>query len=258
MMDIFIISLSACIAALLTFFSGFGLGTVLAPIMMMFFPVHIAIALTGIVHLFNNLFKLILVGKYADLGVLIRFGIPAIICALLGSFLLLSLSEIQPLFSYQLFEQHLDVYPVKLIIAILLIFFALIDFIPIMKNLQFDVNKLIIGGALSGFFGGLSGVQGALRSAFLIKVGLTKESFIATAAIVSTGVDITRLSVYASTISKVGIIEHVWILLSAIVAGIIGSIIGNTLLKKVTMHTVQIFTATLLVLISIALGMGFL
>lgn len=258
MMDICIISLSACIAALLTFFSGFGLGTVLAPIMMMFFPVHIAIALTGIVHLFNNLFKLILVGKYADLGVLIRFGIPAIICALLGSFLLLSLSEIQPLFSYQLFEQHLDVYPVKLIIAILLIFFALIDFIPIMKNLQFDVNKLIIGGALSGFFGGLSGVQGALRSAFLIKVGLTKESFIATAAIVSTGVDITRLSVYASTISKVGIIEHVWILLSAIVAGIIGSIIGNTLLKKVTMHTVQIFTATLLVLISIALGMGFL
>lgn len=258
MMDIFIISLSACIAALLTFFSGFGLGTVLAPIMMMFFPVHIAIALTGIVHLFNNLFKLILVGKYADLGVLIRFGIPAIICALLGSFLLLSLSEIQPLFSYQLFEQHLDVYPVKLIIAILLIFFALIDFIPIMKNLQFDVNKLIIGGALSGFFGGLSGVQGALRSAFLIKVGLTKESFIATAAIVSTGVDITRLSVYASTISKVGIIEHVWILLSAIVAGIIGSLIGNTLLKKVTMHTVQIFTATLLVLISIALGMGFL
>lgn len=258
MMDIFIISLSACIAALLTFFSGFGLGTVLAPIMMMFFPVHIAIALTGIVHLFNNLFKLILVGKYADLGVLIRFGIPAIICALLGSFLLLSLSEIQPLFSYQLFEQHLDVYPVKLIIAILLIFFALIDFIPIMKNLQFDVNKLIIGGALSGFFGGLSGVQGALRSAFLIKVGLSKESFIATAAIVSTGVDITRLSVYASTISKVGIIEHVWILLSAIVAGIIGSLIGNTLLKKVTMHTVQIFTATLLVLISIALGMGFL
>ena len=258
MMDIFIISLSACIAALLTFFSGFGLGTVLAPIMMMFFPVHIAIALTGIVHLFNNLFKLFLVGKYADLGVLIRFGIPAIICALLGSFLLLSLSEIQPLFSYQLFEQHLDVYPVKLIIAILLIFFALIDFIPIMKNLQFDVNKLIIGGALSGFFGGLSGVQGALRSAFLIKVGLSKESFIATAAIVSTGVDITRLSVYASTISKVGIIEHVWILLSAIVAGIIGSLIGNTLLKKVTMHTVQIFTATLLVLISIALGMGFL
>lgn len=258
MMDIFIISLSACIAALLTFFSGFGLGTVLAPIMMMFFPVHIAIALTGIVHLFNNLFKLILVGKYADLGVLIRFGIPAIICALLGSFLLLSLSEIQPLFSYQLFEQHLDVYPVKLIIAILLIFFALIDFIPIMKNLQFDVNKLIIGGALSGFFGGLSGVQGALRSAFLIKVGLSKESFIATAAIVSTGVDITRLSVYASTISKVGIIEHVWILLSAIVAGIIGSLIGNTLLKKVTMHTVQIFTAILLVLISIALGMGFL
>jgi len=39
--------------------------------------------------------------------------------------------------------------------------------IPTLKNLQFDSNKLYLGGALSGFFGGLSGHQGTLRSALL-------------------------------------------------------------------------------------------
>ena len=31
----------------------------------------------------------------------------------------------------------------------------------------------------SGFFGGLSGMQGALRSAFLARAGLSKEAFVA-------------------------------------------------------------------------------
>src|SRR5690554_7683236 len=76
-MDILIISGAAFVVALLTFFSGFGLGTILTPVFMIFFPVDLAIALTGVVHFFNNIFKLILVGKQADKGTLLRFGIPA-------------------------------------------------------------------------------------------------------------------------------------------------------------------------------------
>ena len=53
-----IISMTAFLAAVLTFFSGFGLGTLLAPVMMLFFPAEVAIAMTGIVHLINNILKL--------------------------------------------------------------------------------------------------------------------------------------------------------------------------------------------------------
>jgi len=84
-MEIIIISVTAFLVAILTFFSGFGLGTIMTPVFMIFFPVDLAIALTGIVHFFNNLFKLLLVGRQADKQVLIRFGIPAVIAALLGS-----------------------------------------------------------------------------------------------------------------------------------------------------------------------------
>lgn len=64
-MDIFIISMAAFFTAILTFFSGFGLGTILTPVFAIFFPIEVAIALTGVVHLSNNLFKIALVGKKA-------------------------------------------------------------------------------------------------------------------------------------------------------------------------------------------------
>jgi hypothetical protein len=255
-MEIIIISLAAFIIAILTFFSGFGLGTILTPVFMIFFPVELAIGLTGIVHFFNNIFKLILVGKNADKAVLLRFGIPAVIAAIVGSWLLLNISDSAPLFSYEMIGKTFEVFPVKFIISILLVIFASIELIPYFNKLQFDKEKLSIGGALSGFFGGLSGNQGALRSAFLIKAGLSKEAFIGTAVVVSTFVDFTRLSVYATRFTKAGLNENLTLVVCATAAGIAGAYIGNKLLKKVTMHFLQVTVAVMLIVISIALGAG--
>lgn len=257
-MEIIIIPVAAFLVAILTFFSGFGLGTILTPVFMIFFPVDLAIALTGVVHFFNNIFKLILVGRKADKQVLLRFGIPAVIAAFAGAWLLLKITDLQPLFSYSFSGRTFEVYPVKFIIAILLIIFAIIDLIPYFNKLQFGRNKLPVGGALSGFFGGLSGVQGALRSAFLIRAGLTKESFIATAVVVSTFVDLTRLSVYATRFTRVGLQENIPLVLSATAAGILGSYFGNRLLKKVTLKSIRVLVAIMLILISLALGTGLL
>jgi uncharacterized membrane protein YfcA len=69
-MELIVICLVAFITAILTFFSGFGLGTILMPVFAIFFPIEIAIAITGVVHFSNNLFKISLVGKKADKEVL--------------------------------------------------------------------------------------------------------------------------------------------------------------------------------------------
>jgi len=255
-LEIVIISVTAFLAAILTFFSGFGLGTILTPIFMLFFPIDLAIGLTGIVHFCNNLFKLLLVGRQADKQVLIRFGIPAIIAALLGSWLLLNITDLKPLYAYQMFGRTFEVYPVKFIISLLLIIFATIDFIPYFSKLQFSKDKLPIGGALSGFFGGLSGNQGALRSAFLIKAGLSKEAFVASAVVVSTFVDFTRLSVYATRFTKAGLSDNITLVIYATLSAIVGAYIGNKLLKKVTLKFLQLAVAIMLVIISLALGAG--
>ncbi|MGA2225011.1 MAG: hypothetical protein ABSH41_11265 [Syntrophobacteraceae bacterium] len=80
----FVVCLAALFTSGLTLFSGFGLGTILMPVFAIFFPVEVAIALTAIVHFLNNLFKLMLVGKYTDKGVVLRFGIPAVILPFSG------------------------------------------------------------------------------------------------------------------------------------------------------------------------------
>jgi uncharacterized membrane protein YfcA len=255
-MEIFVISTVAFAVAILTFFSGFGLGTILTPVFMIFFPVDLAIALTGIVHFFNNIFKLLLVGRNADKDVVLRFGIPAVIAAIIGSWLLLNITDLQPLFDYEMFGKTFEVFPVKFIIAVLLIIFACIDLIPYFNNLQFGRDKLPIGGALSGFFGGLSGNQGALRSAFLIKAGLSKEAFVATAVVVSTFVDFTRLSIYATRFTKSGLSGNFTLVLCATLSAIAGAYIGNKLLKKVTLRFLQVTVAIMLIIISIALGAG--
>ena len=159
MLEIVIISFAAFFTAILTFFSGFGLGTILMPVFALFFPVDIAIALTGVVHFANNLFKIVLVGKSANKNVLLRFGIPAILASFFGAWLLLRIAVLPSVFHYELFDKSYEVTPINLIIAILLMFFAILDVVPRFQKLQFSGNKLIFGGLLSGFFGGLAGLH---------------------------------------------------------------------------------------------------
>lgn len=256
MTESWLIPLIAFAASLLTFFSGFGLGTLLAPAFMLFFPVDLSIALTGIVHFCNNLFKLGLVGKLANKDVLLRFGIPAILAAFAGSWILLEISDMPLLYRYQMSGRTFEITLLKVTIALLLIVFSMFELVPALKRIQFGREKLPLGGLLSGFFGGLSGHQGAMRSAFLIRAGLSKEAFIATGVVIACFIDFTRLGVYATRAAAFDIGEHSTLLITAILAAIAGAVLGNRLLKKVTIAFVQYTVAVLLLVISLALGTG--
>lgn len=257
-MELFIICLSAFITAILTFFSGFGLGTILAPVFAIFFPIDIAIALTGVVHFSNNLFKIALVGKHTNKGVIIRFGIPAIIASFIGAWLLLKITILPTLLQYELWGKIFEITPVKIIIALLLIIFSILEISPSFQKIQFNKDKLVLGGILSGFFGGLTGIQGAIRSAFLIKSGLSKEAYIATGVVIACLVDFTRLSVYASRFTSSNLHENLTLLISATLAAIAGAYLGKKLLKKVTLRSIQLLVGVMLILVSVALGLGFI
>ncbi|MFZ4474575.1 MAG: TSUP family transporter, partial [Saprospiraceae bacterium] len=90
-MDI-LIGITAFLASLLTLFSGFGLGTLLTPVFGLFFPIHVAVALTGIVHLLNNLFKISLLGRDANRSMVLSFGIPSVVGGFLGAWVLIWIS----------------------------------------------------------------------------------------------------------------------------------------------------------------------
>jgi uncharacterized membrane protein YfcA len=198
------------------------------------------------------------VGRYAHITVLLRFGIPAVVSAFAGSWLLFSIPDGMPLFSYNLWGHSFVVFPIKFIVSLLLFIFALIELIPVFKKLEFSPNMLPFGGILSGFFGGLSGNQGALRSAFLIRTGLSKEAFVGTTVVVSSFVDFTRLGVYIMQYD-LGILSlgnNTVIVTAATLSAITGAFIGNKLLKKVTIQSLKIFVSIFLLLLSVALGAG--
>src|SRR5688572_13629501 len=120
-METFLIAFTAFVASCLTLFSGFGLGTLLMPVVALFFPVDVAIGITAIVHFSNNLFKMALMGKHADKGTIIRFGLPAIVASIVGALLLGWLSEMRPLMEYTLQGRSFQIMPVKLIIGVIIL-----------------------------------------------------------------------------------------------------------------------------------------
>lgn len=254
-MEHILIAIVALLASGLTFFSGFGLGTILLPAFALFFSLEEAIALTAIVHLLNNVFKMALIGKRLDKTVIVQFGIPAVIAAFFGAKLLQYMSD-SHLYSLSLLGELRSVSLQEFIIALLIFVFALFDLLPRLKNMTFSRRALPFGGVLSGFFGGLSGHQGALRSSFLIKIGLSKEAFVATGIAIACFIDVTRIAVYADKLFGNLSGNALSYLITAIIAAFAGAFIGRKMLKKTTIGAMQSMVGFGMLLIAVAIGLG--
>ena len=256
-MSLVVAALAAFLGAGLTFFSGFGLGTLLLGVLVFVLPPALAVAVTAVVHLLNNLFKLGLVGRHAAWPVVGRFGIPAIAGAFVGARVLDALGEAAPLASYVLGGAAREVSPVKLAIGLLLIAFAAFEVSPL-RHAGLPRPLLPIGGLVSGFFGGLSGHQGALRSVFLLRAGLSRDAFVATGVAIAVLIDVTRLSAYAADLRHLDWRAVGPLVGACTVAAFAGSYLGSRLLPKVTYAAVQRVVASLLLVIGLGLASGLL
>jgi uncharacterized membrane protein YfcA len=260
-MDYVIIAGAALATSALTLFSGFGLGTLLFPAFALFFPAEIAVAATAIVHVANNLLKASLFWRTADWRIVIRFGLPAIFAALLGAWVLGQVAHLPSFTSWSWNGREFLITPVNLVLAALMILFALIELLPAFRSLEFETKWLPLGGVLSGFFGGLSGHQGALRSAFLAKSGIDTRAFIGTNVLIALLVDFTRIPVYWMTLIAVNggapIGAGQWpLVITGMFAAFLGVVIGKRLMHSVTIAAIQILIGVLLLLIAVALAAG--
>ncbi len=262
-MDYIVVCLVALLVSALTFIAGFGLGTMLMPAFAVFFPLPVAIAATAVVHLFNNIFKVGLIGLKADWSVVIKFAVPGFIMSILGAYLLNAMDQTSPIMTYILWDQTCEITLIKVIIGLLIIIFALFDLLPVLSRLSIPRKFVGLGGAISGFFGGLSGHQGALRTTFLIKFGLEKEVFIATGIVAAVIIDVGRLIVYGVSFygRRFDLLEGQHLLglvTAASIAAFAGAVAGRFLLKKITFRTIQITVGILLILLGGSLLTGLL
>jgi uncharacterized membrane protein YfcA len=260
-MEYFIICLTSLIISIITLFSGFGLGTVLMPVFALFFPLPVAIAATAVVHLANNIFKAILVGKLAKWEVVLKFGIPAAAASVIGALLLGIMSNFPPLLNYSIKDHEFKITIMGLIIGTIITISSLFELIPKFSKFTFSSKYLYVGGIISGFFGGISGNQGVFRSAFLVKAGLNKGQFIGTSVLSSIFVDVVRLlvygwSFYSQKFFQVLPVNTNGILIAASLTAFLGSYIGSKLIDKVTFKTIQLLVGSMLLILGMGIATG--
>lgn len=256
-MELFLLIFVSFAASWLTFFCGFGLGTMLTPVFYLLFQdLPLAIAATAIVHFLNNVFKFLLMKRSVDWKIVIPFGAAAIPAAFAGA-LLLGYFDDFTIVSYAIGSRNVNVYALNLFFGIILIGFALIELIP-SWSLAFAKKRLWVGGAISGFFGGLSGHQGALRTAFLIKYNLKKEVFIATGVVVALLIDIVRTGVYFSTYDFSLLSDSWHLIVFSLAAALVGAVSGKFILKKIKLDTLNRTVSIAMLLFGLTLAIGLL
>lgn len=258
-MDILVIAVVAALASALTLYSGFGLGTILLPAFALFFPAPVAVAATGAVHLLNNLFKGTLLHNRADWRTVLVFGLPAVPAAVAGAWVLSWLGDTPRVFEWTALGHQLGPTGAGLLIGGLMILFALLELQRWFHELRAPSRMMPVGGLVTGFFGGLTGQQGAFRSIFLLRSGLPAERFIATGVMIAVLIDISRLTTYAAAFTSGGLRfdgrEGLLILVGTLSA-FLGAYVATRRLNKATIGTVRYSVAGLMLVIGAALAAG--
>jgi uncharacterized membrane protein YfcA len=185
-----------------------------------------------------------------------RFGLPAVLSAIAGAAVLFWLQKAPPLYAYSLQGRELTVTPLKIVLAVLMAFFVFLESVPAFQKSGLPPKFLPVGGVLSGFFGGLSGHQGALRSLFLLKCGLSKERFLATGVVIACLVDLSRLAVYQRHLRQLPYETYLLPMMVSVACAFAGVFLANRLLQKITMKTIQRIVSALVLLIALLLAAG--
>lgn len=254
--ELALVTLVALAASLLTFVSGFGLGTVLMPALALFVAPEAAVALTAVVHLLANLLKVALVGREADRPTLVAFGIPALLGGLAGGWLLQGWARSVEPISWHLGSWRFMTFPTALAIGVAMLLVAAAELHPRFQDWRPPTRWLPLGGAASGFLGGLSGHQGALRSAFLAGLpGLSPVGFAATGAVIACAVDLARLAAYgAPAWASAG--AHAGLLAASGLAALGGTWLGARWIRRTTLPFVRKLVAAGVILVALRLITG--
>jgi uncharacterized membrane protein YfcA len=157
--------------------TGFGLSTIMIPVLTLFVPLPVTLLFVGIIHLCGDIWKVLLFKKGLDWKLILCFGLSGIAASYLGA-------------SLSFYAVSL---PLKSVLGAFLILYVIFLFIKRQWVLPKTSVTAVSGGFLSGLFAGFFGVGGAIRGAFLTAFNLPKEVYIFTSGLIAFFIDVTRI-----------------------------------------------------------------
>jgi uncharacterized membrane protein YfcA len=224
-----LIAVAAAVAGGIAAVAGFGIGSLLTPLLALRFGTKLAVAIVSVPHFIGTSVRFATMWRHVDRRVLLRFGALSAAGGLLGALL----------------NAWANSRVLTIVFGLLLIFAG-----TAAGRLRFGRKTAWLAGLVSGLFGGLVGNQGGIRSAALLGFELEKESFVATATAIGLVVDGARMPVYVAT-QWSGMAQARTEMLIATAGVVAGTFLGITLLRRIPERWFRRAVSLLIVLLGV-------
>lgn len=212
--DFVLLSVSI-VAGAVAAIAGFGIGSLVTPVLSLSVGTKLAVAIVSIPHLVATALRFFMLRSHVDKRILLGFGFMSVLGGLTGAIL----------------HAKFNTPALTLIFGAILIYAGFMGATGLSEKLRFHGALAWIAGGISGFLGGLVGNQGGIRSAALIGAKVSKETFVATATAIGLVVDLARMPVYFLAEHEGIFANGTWIAISA--AGVVaGTFLGTFILKR--------------------------
>jgi uncharacterized membrane protein YfcA len=234
-----LVALLSIVAGAVASVAGFGIGSILTPLLAVESGAQLAVALVAIPHFAGTLLRLVHLRAHVDRKVFLGFGLASALGGLVGALL-----------HAQLHSRTLG-----LVFGCLLVFAGLTGVTGLSAKMRFGRRTAWIAGVLSGGFGGLVGNQGGIRSAALLGFDVRRDAFVATATAIGVVVDLARMPVYFATQSAA--ILASWRVVALAAAGVLlGTIFGGRLLRRIPEKAFKLVVSGVILALGVAVLAG--
>ena len=215
MEELLLVAIGSFLAAALTVPAGFGLSTILTPLVLLLMGPHEAVAVVAVVHGAHNAGKFAALRESVDFEAFRRYGVWLVLGAILGAAL----------------QNEVPQKPLLALIGAFLVSLPLLSMSEGWTGYRIPEANDSLGGFGSGFMGGLTGHQGALRAMFLTRRLPDKMTYAATASVLALCVDLSRVPVYL-LFRYDEISQHAALTLVLVISALIGVRVGKTWLER--------------------------
>lgn len=193
--------------------AGFGVGSILTPLLALHLGTRTAVAAVTIPHIVANAIRFWTLRGSLDRRVLLTFGLTSAAGGLAGALL------------HAVVASRL----LTLTLAVLLILTGITGFAGI--TFRFGRRGTWVAGGVSGLLGGLVGSQGPIRAGAMTQFNLSKETFVATSTAIALIVDLARLPVYFVSDGRF-LLHHGWLFGIVTGATVAGTLTGRMILAS--------------------------
>lgn len=220
--------------------SGFGIGSLLTPLLAIGFGTKTAVLLVSLPHATATSFRFWMMRRAVDRRVFLTFGAASAIGGLVGALL------------HGAFGSR----ALELILGALLIFAGVSGLTGLSGRLRIRSTPLAVAaGLVSAAFGGLVGNQGGIRSASLLHFGLSRTATVATATGIGLVVDLARIPVYVAT-GGAEMAAHWEFVVVAAAGAVVGTLVGAPILHRVPELLFRKIVFGLVAILGVALVIG--